>query len=512
MITLYKHQDKFVNDIRTALRTHNGVVGQAPTGFGKTIVGAFMAASAISKKKKIFFTVHRRELLTQTAQSFDKFSIKYGYIAAGLPQNPFHSCQVISIDTAKNRLDSMPVPDLVVVDEAHLAMAAGWLKVIQHWKEQGAKFVFLTATPRRLDGKGLDGIATAIVKGPSVDWLIENKFLSTYRYFAPSQPDLAGIANRMGDYSKKELGETMDKKTLTGNVITHYKEKAPNTKAVAFCVSVAHAQHVAEELTAAGIPAACLSGVDRSERPALINRFASGELKVLTNVEIITTGFDLAAQVNRDVTIDCIILLRPTQSLSLFLQMVGRGLRAKDYPCIILDHAGCALTHGLPDDPREWTLEGDPKQGKKSSGEKSEPVKQCNKCYFVHKPAPSCPDCGHVYEVKERKLETVEGELEELNPEEIRQQFAQERAAAHSAEDLEKFAEAKGYKKGYADHVQKAREEKQALQRELFNLTVGAQQVGLPLDYNRSDVYKFKPKELRLKIQQVKQQMGAAYG
>jgi superfamily II DNA or RNA helicase len=496
MISLYPHQEQFINNIRQAFRHNDYIVGQAATGFGKTICGAFMAKSATARNKRIFFSVHRRELITQTAKSFDKFGITYGYIAAGYPNNFYAHCQIISIDTAKNRLESMPPPDIAVIDEAHLALSPGWLKVIDHWKSQGAKILFLTATPWRLSGEGLGDIADAMVFGPPVQWLIENGYLSEYKYYSPAMPDLGDVHTRMGDFVRSELGEAMDKPTITGDCIKHYRRLADNSRAVAFCVSVAHSKHVADQFNAAGIPASHIDGdTPSADRKRIIGYFADGRIKVLTNVEIVTTGFDLSAQVDRDVPIETVILLRPTQSLSLYLQMVGRGLRPKDKPAIILDHAGCAMKHGLPCQERQWTLAGRDKATRsKDDDETSVMIKQCPKCYHCHTPSPACPDCGHVYEIKSRKINEQEGELQEIDPAQFRKQARMEQGQAKTVTDLVQ----QGYSEGRAEHIIKARQEKLALQTELYNLQQGARSAGITVE--NADISRMKPKKLRESI------------
>jgi len=155
MIELYPHQTTFVDGLRRGLSQHQSVMGQAATGFGKTVTGAFIAQSAASKGKSVIFSVHRKNLLKQTAATFEQFDIPYGFIAAGSKHEYEHQVHVASIDTLRRRLERVPVPDLLVIDEAHLAAAATWRLVVAYYRERGTRVLGFSATPSRLDGKPL---------------------------------------------------------------------------------------------------------------------------------------------------------------------------------------------------------------------------------------------------------------------------------------------------------------------------------------------------------------------
>lgn len=444
-ISLYPHQENFITDIREALRSNQAVLAQASTGFGKTVIATSMVKAAVAKGKRVIFSVHRKDLIKQTAETFKQFNIHFGYIAAGMRPNPFAPVQIASINTLQNNPDKYQPPDLLIPDEAHLSMAAGWRKTVNYYKSKGSKIVGLTATPWRLSGEGLGELYDVMVEGPSMSWLIQNGFLSDYKIYAPSTPDLSSVHSRMGDFINSELETTMDKPVITGNAISHYLKLARGKRTLVFCTSIKHSQHVAEQFRNAGIMAVHIDGETPCEdKIKAFEAFASRDILVITSVAIFSEGFDLSAQIGQEVPIEATISLRPTQSLTLHLQQMGRGLRRKPYPAIILDHSGNTLRLGLPDDERDWTLEGK-KRSKKDKNEVA--IRQCPKCFAVHRPVPVCPSCGFVYEVKGRPdIEVVDGELQELDKDAMRRKRFKEQSKAQTIDELVALAKARKYK------------------------------------------------------------------
>ena len=290
-------------------------------------------------------------------------------------------------------------------------------------------------------------------------WLIEQGFLTQPKYYAPpNQLDLDGIQVRGGDFAREETAAIMDKPTITGDAVSHYQRLCNGAPAVAFCASVAHAEHVAQAFSAAGYRAATLDGtLDRIERRKRVRGLADGSIQILTSCEIISEGFDIP-------TVTAAILLRPTKSLGMHLQQVGRVLRiAPNKPhAVILDHVGNCLRHGLAEEEREWSLEGRPKKKKKAGDEDAPPVRQCPQCYACHVPASECPECGHEYEMKKREIEQQDGELVELNMAWIKKQRQQEQGQARSYEDLVALGKSRGMKlpQFWAAKVIKARQAK----------------------------------------------------
>lgn len=454
-ITLYPHQAQFVAELRTAMLQTNSVLGQAATGFGKTIVGAHIAESAAAKGRRVIFSVHRSNLLDQTTATLREFGIPHGFIVAGAKYEVRHPVAIASIATLARRLERIPAPDLLVIDEAHLSMAATWAKVVNFYRERGSRILGLSATPSRLDGRPLSDLFGALVCGPSTRWLMDSGFLSEYRAFAPSQIDLTGIKVKLGDYDREALEAAANKPALTGDAARHYARLAPGTRALAYCVSIRHSRDVAAHFTAEGIPAAHLDGTTPgAEREQIIRAFADGAIQVLCNVDLVTTGFDLSAQVGREVPVETIIGLRPTASLALHLQMLGRGLRRKPHPAIFLDHAGNLARHGFPDDPREWTLEG--RQGKQAAPP-APLVRHCPHCHALHRGA-VCPECGYQHPTQARRIEQAEGELTEIARTEARLIARREQGQAQTLDDLRALASRRGYRPGWAERVHQARQ------------------------------------------------------
>ncbi len=438
MIQLRPYQNTMIGNVREQLRSGaSRVVLQAPTGAGKTAVMSFMAARAAERGKRTVFVVHRVELLRQASRAFDELGVSHGLIAPGYTQTR-DAIQIASIDTLVRRLDRVACPDLVIFDECHHCAAAKWLRLIEAWA--AAKMVGLTATPCRLDGRGLDDVFDTLVLGPSVGVLIDQGFLAPYQLYAPPIGiDVEGVKSRGGDFAKDQAAKAIDKPTITGDAVRHYQRIAPGKQGIVFCCSIEHSKHVVAQFRAAGVRAEHLDGTeDDHRRRRVVESFARGDIKILSNCELFTEGFDVPGA-------DVAILLRPTQSLGLYLQMVGRVLRPQPgKTALILDHAGNALRHGLPDDDREWTLEGR-KKGEKRKVEPTVPIKQCPQCFACHPPAPKCPACGHVYEAKTREIEAQDGELQQVDPEELRRQRKAEQAKARTLEELIAVGKSRNY-------------------------------------------------------------------
>ena len=373
MVELRPYQKTLVAEIRNAFRTHARVVAVAPTGAGKTVVFSYVTTGAVSKNNLVLIAVHRKRIVQQISKALEQFGMRHGLVLPG------HSLtadlvQVGMIQTISRRLDKLTEPNLIVFDETHHAVCKMYLDVIERWPN--AKLLGVTATPQRLDGTGLGRIFTALVEGPKVRDLINDGYLADYTYLAPPQKaDFSQVKKRLGDYAVDELAAVMDKATITGDVIQHYKEHLPGKTAVAFCVTVEHARHVAAQFCEAGIPAAAMDGnTPDAIRDATFARLASGDLKIVSSCELISEGVDIPA-------VNGALLLRPTQSLAMHLQQCGRVLRPKPdgSKAIILDHVGNVNQpgFGLPDAPRQWTL-SDKKKKPKTPG-----VVTCDECFRV---------------------------------------------------------------------------------------------------------------------------------
>lgn len=455
MIQLRDNQAQVIERLRESFTRCRSVLACCPTGFGKTVLSAFMLGTARQRGKTAWMIAHRDFLLDQTAATFSQVGIPYGFIAAGRPYNPAHAIQIVSIGTAQRRLDRLTAPDIIVWDECHHIASASYRKIYQ-WAAR-SRHVGLTATPTRLDGKGLDEFFDELVSGPTVAELMACGFLSAYRAFAPSAPNLTGVHTIAGDYNRGELGGVMDDGVIIGDMVRHYRERASGKLALYFAVSVAHSKNIAATFSAAGIPAAHIDGeTPTARRREAAVRFANRELEVISNVGIAGEGYDLAAQAGRDVTIECVGLACPTKSLSKHLQEIGRALRPKDGPAIILDHAGNLLRHGLPDDDRTWSLKGIDRRT--AASREGPAVTQCASCFGVHRAGlMACPYCGVGRTLQAREVEEVAGELvevrraerEEVNRKD-RERDAREKAEQMAAGTLPELIQL-GRKRGFTN-------------------------------------------------------------
>lgn len=449
---LRPYQDEIIAEVRVALREAGSALVQSATGSGKTALSAHMAGTASRRRHRVWFIVHRRELIKQSTRTFGQVGIPHGIVAANFQADPRHDVQLCSIQTLVHRMHRLPPPRVIIWDECHHLAAGSWSDV--HAKFPNALHVGLSATPERLDGTGLGKWFARMVRGPSVAWLIEQGYLAPYRLFAPKPPELDDVNTRLGDFVRGEVSRKMDSPRITGNAIEHYKKHAMGKRAVVFACSVDHSRHIVEQFLKAGIRAEHVDGeTDNDQRDNAIQKFERGEIEVLSNVELFGEGFDLPA-------LEVAILLRPTQSLTLYLQQVGRALRPSPgkTEAIILDHAGNALRHGLPDDDRDWTLEG--RQKKRRDGEYQAPVKMCLRCFLaVPAPTAKCKYCGFIFPVNGREVDEVAGELEEVDKELLRRQRIREEKKARTEEDLVALATARGYRnpEGYAKHVLEGR-------------------------------------------------------
>lgn len=463
MIRLYDDQSDLIARTRHLMRHHKAVLMQAATGAGKTVMTASMIQGSRAKGTRSMMVVPRRELLRQTAETFKSFEIPHSYVSAGYEFNPFAKTMLATSDTLARRLERVPVPHVVFVDETHYG-GAQLDRIVKHYRAAGAWIIGLSATPIRLDGKGLGMWYDAMAEGPPIADLIEGQRLSRFRMFAPSAPDLTGIKTTAGDYAKGEIAGRMEgDRVLVGNAVSHYVKHAMGRLNVAYCASVNHAGIVADAFRDAGVPAAPITGaMDDDERARLIRAFARRELLVLTSVDLLTFGFDLASAAQMDVTVECMSDLGPTQSLAKQMQKWGRVLRMKQEPALIFDHAGNAGRHGMPDDAREWSLSGRVKR--EGGGEKSEPVRQCPKCYYVHRPTPTCPACGFEYPIQSRELDEVEGELSEVTS---APRFANVQGMTRDLDDLIALGRKKGmrFPEAWAAKVMTARMAKHARNR-----------------------------------------------
>ena len=334
------------------------------------------------------------------------------------------------------------------MDEAHHAVAGSWERCLAHYKD--AKVVGVTATPSRLDGRGLGSHFSTLVQGPSVAKLVESGYLSQHKVYAPPVlADLGKVKTRAGDYANDQLSKAMDRPTITGNAVHTYRLRADGLPAIAFCCSVAHATSVCAQFNAAGYRARLVTGdMPTDERDDAISGLADGRTQILCSVDVVSEGTDVPA-------VACAILLRPTMSEALYLQQVGRILRPQPGKiAIVLDHVGSTVRHGFVDDARDWSLDSKPKRQRAS--EPAPSVRQCPMCFAAFKPQPSCPCCGFEFPVKpKRQLTQREGELKEMRRQDAIERIEKRKqiGRARTLPELLALAKRKGYKPGWAYRI-----------------------------------------------------------
>ena len=451
---LRDYQQQAINDIREAFRAGSrSVLLQLPTGGGKTVIFSEACRLATSKGNSVLILVHRRELVDQASDKLTRIGVDHGIICAGYKPR-VSKVQVASVQTLARRLKLQPfTPQLIIIDEAHHCTKANtWGKVLNYWSK--ARLIGVTATPCRLDGKGLKHIFDTLITGPSVAELTAAGHLSPAKLWAPpARIDLSKLKTRAGDYVAEQAGEAMSDKTIIGDVVAHYKRHADGVPAIAFCCNVYHAEIVARDLRANGISARTLFGsTPKPARASTVQDFADGRVQVLVTVDVVSEGFDCPAA-------GAALLLRPTKSEALYLQQVGRVLRpwsGKSH-AIVLDHVGNIRQHGFPDEEREWTLNDRLKRGSKG-GPAAAAVRECPECFAAFKPSPVCPSCGHKFIRQEGGIQNLPGELQELRREEAQRRVRRrEVGQARTLEQLLEVAKQRGYKPGWAYRMMESR-------------------------------------------------------
>jgi len=460
-LVLRPDQHQVKSDVYQAIREgHKAIVVQAMTAWGKTAFSAQVIKDALSKGVEVLFVAPLITLIEQTIEEFYKFGISdIGVIQADHPLTDFsRSVQICSIQSIRKYMKQDPAAwerfqsrRLVIIDEVHVFHKAHELMLALAAKP----VIGLSASPWR---KGLGKHFSKLICGPDTGWLIDNGFLAPYRAYSHFIPNMKGVKVNAGEYSAKESGEKYDAPVI-GDIVRTWFKLGENRKTILFAPRVVDAERFAREFMSAGVSAVAVSGyMDNEDAKREIERFKSGEVKVICSVAKLATGFSV-----RDV--GCIIDAQPTYSPMRFIQKIGRGLRTHPdkEDVIILDNAGNLVSHGLPDSEFPKKLcDGSKERLDKPKADKPEP-KPCPKCNALKPPKTrECPACGFIPE-RQSQLEVENGELVEIakSPAELRQR---RRNKETSWEDkvlfagmLKTYALRHGYKEGWRAYKYKER-------------------------------------------------------
>jgi superfamily II DNA or RNA helicase len=427
---LRSYQKSSIMSLREAFKTNKRVLFVLATGGGKTAV---FTAIAQASKKRILILAHRKELIDQIQGHLGNYDTQR--ITVGMVQTiAKRGCEI--------------EPEFIIIDEAHHAVAGSWNKITERYP--AAYVLGVTATPCRLDGKGLAAAFDVMVEGVKISELISMGYLCGAKTYA-SQHDLSKIKSVGGDYHNGQLMEYFNKSKITGDAITSWRKYANDVQTIVFCINIKHAEIVMGMFNCLGHKAAVISSKNsKEERAEIVESFKTGKIKLLISVDIISEGFDVP---------ECgaVILLRPTKSLSLYMQQVGRALRTSPgkTEAIILDHAGNCFRHGIATQDREWELTTE----RVKEASKKWDVKHCGNCYAIFPPSyDKCPECGHVIPPKPKEMKLVAGELVPIEEVELKKKEAKrELAGEKTLADWLAIAKQRGYAPGWAYHRFNAR-------------------------------------------------------
>lgn len=454
-------------------RKRKAIIIQAPTGFGKTGIAALFCEAALRKSRCVLFIADRKKLIRQAQHKLADFGVRSGIIMSGHRIELVYSVQVASVQTLVRRLGQFAFkPDLIIIDECHRSNGDSFKRIIEYWPD--AVKIGLTATPCRTDGTGLGvghgGIFEEIIPTAAVRELIDDGTLCPYRYFLPELMDTSGLHVKRGEIDTQEFDARMDSKpTIVGDFIAYWLAHAKGRPTLTFASSITEAGRLCAAANAAGIRAIAIDADNQDQDgDSALAGLSGGTVDMVILVGCWVEGMDCPE-------VSCIALMTYTASLTKFMQMIGRGFRyLPGKVMMVIDHMGNAgrmvngefvPKHGLPDQDREWSLEGT-KRG--NSAEKPQPLRQCPQCQIVHTPAPRCPECGWLYEIAARTgPEQVAGQIVEVSPEAVAAaktaasvERKREIGQAKTREQLEAIAAARGYKRGWADYILRARKQK----------------------------------------------------
>lgn len=400
----------------------------APCGAGKSYIFAELIRRT---KGEALILTHRQELKEQHEKLLRNLAVK--------------NARVAMIFTEANRLGKYPKPELIIADEAHLSRSNSWVKVIDYYDTYT---VGMTATPVRLDGRGMGDVYDTLIEGVDVRWLIDNHRLAPYEYYAPTLVDTNSMRTIAGDYVVSDLERLMNERAIYGNVIESYLRFASGERSICYCVSVEHARRTADAFNSAAIRAESLSaGTPEKRRRTILEDFRAGKITVLCNVGIISEGVSIDE-------VSCCILLRPTESIALGIQQMMRCMRyLPGKTAKIIDCVGNYTRVGLPTDEREWSLSKPVSKRRLTDENGNFYIRSCPECFMTFQTAPKCPFCGMEYPLHPREIQAKQDiELQRITAEEAervaeaKKKSRIEQGRAASFEELVRLGKQRGYK------------------------------------------------------------------
>ena len=402
-------------------------------GGGKSVIQGTIAANANKKHNRVLFLVHRKELCEQIRNTFTCCGADWDLTTVGMVQ------------TFTRHISDLDKPDIIITDECHLSTAKSYTNIYNAFPD--ALKLGFTATPCRLNQSGLGNVYDALVQGVSTRWLIDNGHLSDYKHYSLQLADTSGLHSKGGEFVSSEVQELMEGKHIYGETVNNWLRIAKGKKTIVYCSSVTSSKETSEHFIEQGITSAHLDGNTSAEiRTDIMQQFRAGEIQVLCNCELFSVGLDVP-------DCECIILLRPTQSLTLYIQQAMRCMRAdKNNPDkigIIIDHVGYVDRHGFVDDNRSWSLEA-----KKRKAENLIKIKECPQCFAVYSAEKvACPECGyecHIIKQTSSKKKTVEIDLQEVKrQEDIKNAEYAEYQNCKTFSELVEFQKLRKYKFGW---------------------------------------------------------------
>lgn len=421
---LRDYQERIVQMVRQEVHAgHKRILVVLPTGGGKGVVAAKMMEMAAEKGNDSIFFADQRELIYQLGAHLDRMELPNQVLMAGV-KNEFESyeefdkaghCTLAAKDTLWSRRKKIEFPEakLVQADEVHKSLARTWKAVLDHYED--SIIVGWTATPCRGDGKPLGNYYTSMVQGATYQELQAGGHLLPVKAIAPVRVDLKGLKSARGDYVQKQLENRMNQDAMVGDIIKEWKQRSEGRQTIVFASGIGHSLHIRNEFDLIGVKAEHIDGtIPVERRNEIMERLKAGEIKVICNFGVLTTGVDVPG-------LSYMICARPTKSFGLWRQMGGRIQRpslGQDH-CFIQDHSNNCWEFGYPDEDVEWDIDGTKKiQDKIKEKKAKEPIESrkliCKKCASKFSGTLVCPNCGTMWERPPDEIKMEEGVLKEI--------------------------------------------------------------------------------------------------